>query len=397
MTTKKARKAPASSGKTSSPAQTTGAVPRILHLHSSFDAGGKEVRNVRLIEAFGTQAEHAIVSGDPDRRGAASLLSGKAKVTWPDFPSLKGKPWPSRLKSLAQAMQGYDLICTYNWGAIDATMAHTLFADPFKLPPLVHHEDGFNEDEANGLKKRRNLYRQIALGRSAALVVPSRTLERVALEVWKQPRPRVQLISNGIDVQNFLRTPPRDALPRLIKRKEEYWIGTLAGLRKIKNLPALVRACADLPEAWQLVIAGEGPERDAIMEEAERCGIDHRVHLPGFISDPARVVGLFDIFALSSHSEQFPISLAEAMAAGLPVAAPRVGDVGSMVASENGPFLCDAGDEAGLRQAIMTLAGDAALRRRVGNANRDRARQDYDERRMVERYRALYWGLMGRN
>ncbi len=396
MSTKRAPKqAPATQDQTGS--RSAGKVPRILHLHSSFDAGGKEVRNVRLIEAFGQKAEHAIVSGDPDRRGAASLLSGKVKVTWPKFPSLKGKPWPSRLKSLAQAMQGYDLICTYNWGAIDATMAHTLFADPFKLPPLIHHEDGFNEDEANGLKFRRNFYRQIALGRSAALVVPSRTLERVALETWKQPRARVQQIANGIDVQRFIRTPPRDAFPRLVKRKDEYWIGTLAGLRKVKNLTALVRSCAALPEEWHLVIAGEGPERDAIMEEAERCGIDHRVHLPGFVNDPARVMGLFDIFALSSHSEQFPISLAEAMAAGLPAAAPRVGDVGSMVASENGPYLCDAGDEAALTEAIKALAADPALRRRIGNANRERASQDYDERRMVERYRALYWGVMGRN
>ena len=62
-------------------------------------------------------------------------------------------------------MAGYDLICTYNWGAMDAALAHTLFADFYKLPPLVHHEDGFDEDEANGLKASRNLYRRFALGR----------------------------------------------------------------------------------------------------------------------------------------------------------------------------------------------------------------------------------------
>ena len=370
--------------------------PRILHLHSTFDAGGKELRCVRLINAFGRDAEHAIVSGDPARRSAAALLGKQARVAWPAFPPLAGKPTPARLKRLAAAMAGYDLVCTYNWGAMDAVMAHTLFADVYRLPPLVHHEDGFNEDEAQGLKRSRNLYRRIALGRSAALVVPSRTLERIALETWAQPRTRVRLIPNGIDTRAYARVPKRDALPRVVKQKDELWVGTLAGLRKVKNLPALVRACAGLPEPWQLVVAGEGPEREAIVAEAAACGFEHRVLLPGFVVAPARAVGLFDIFALSSHSEQFPISVVEAMAAGLPVAAPRVGDVAAMVASENGPFLCAPGDEAGLAAAIAALAADAALRRRIGAANRAKAVADYDEARMIERYRALYWGLMGR-
>lgn len=372
------------------------ATPRILHLHSSFDAGGKELRCVRLINAFGREAEHAIVSGDPERRSAAALIGKGVTVAWPAFPSLKGKPWPGRLKRLAAAMAGYDLICTYNWGAMDAVMAHTLFADVHKLPPLVHHEDGFNEDEAGGLKRSRNLYRRIALGRTAALIVPSRTLERIALETWDQPRTRVRLIANGIDTRAYAKAPKRDALPRLVKQKGEFWVGTLAGLRKVKNLTALVRACAGLPDEWQLVIAGEGPEREAILAEATALGIEHRVHLPGFIADPAKAVGLFDIFALSSHSEQSPISVIEAMAAGLPVAAPRVGDVGAMVASDNGPLLSDPGDEISLAKAIGALAADPALRKRIGEANRRKAQAEYDEATLIERYRALYWGLMGR-
>src|SRR5690606_33122381 len=182
---------------------------------------------------------------------------------------------------------GYDLICTYNWGAMDAALAHTLFADVCQLAPLVHHEDGFNEDEAGGLKWRRNFYRRIALGRSAALVVPSRALERIALDVWQQPRTRVRLIPNGVDTRVFGVAPKRDALPRVVKRKGELWVGTLAGLRKVKDLPALVRAFAVLPAEWQLVIVGEGPERDAILAEAERAGVEHRVHLPGFVANPA--------------------------------------------------------------------------------------------------------------
>ena len=133
-------------------------------------------------------------------------------------------------------MAGYDLICTYNWGAIDAVMAHTLFADVYKLAPLVHHEDGFNEDEAVRLKTRRNWYRRIALGRTAALVVPSKKLERIALDIWKQPRTDANAFTigatnaAGVDSQAFTVTiePPRppteaDGWTRL-PRDIEIWV-----------------------------------------------------------------------------------------------------------------------------------------------------------------------------
>jgi glycosyltransferase involved in cell wall biosynthesis len=368
--------------------------PRILHLHSTFAAGGKELRCVRLINAFGPGVRHAIVSGDAGQMDAARHISGAIPVTYPkDFPSLRGRPTPGRLQRLARSMAGYDLVLTYNWGAMDAVMAHTLFADVHRLPPLIHHEDGFNADESGRLKARRNWYRRIALGRTSGLVVPSESLEAIALETWQQPIGRVKRIANGIDTGKFSGKVRADALRGLVKRKGELWLGTLAGLRPVKNLPRLVRAFAALPEQWQLVIVGEGEDKAAIRDEAMRLGVGHRLHLPGFAPDPARFVGLFDLFALSSDSEQAPISLIEAMAAGLPAAATDVGDVAEMVSPENRPYVV-AGEDA-FAAAVAALASDADLRTALGTANRERARSAFDEKAMIAAYRRLYGSALG--
>ena len=371
--------------------------PHILHLHSTFGAGGKELRSVRLINAFGPKLRHTIISTVPEEMAAADRIVKGAKVTLnPPFPSLKGAPLPGRLQKLAKAMKGYDLILTYNFGAMDAVMAHTLFKDVHNLPPLIHHEDGFDSDELKKRKARRTWYRRVALGKSAGLVVPSETLEGIALVEWQQPLGRVKRIANGIDVKAYGMRPKKDAL-RVVKRPGEMWVGTLAGLRPVKNLTRLVRAFDAMPEEWHLVILGDGPDRDAIIAEADRLGLNHRVHLPGSVADPARVIGLFDIFALSSDSEQFPISVVEAMAAGLPVAAPDVGDILQMVAPANEDFIVPANDDKALGHALARLARDKELRDSIGEANRLKAQAEFDEAKMIATYRCLYTSAMRRD
>jgi len=370
---------------------------KVLHLHSTFDAGGKERRAVALMNRFYKGVEHHIVSAQPGAMGAKGLIDKRVAAYFPfGFPALAGKLRIARLQKLARAMQGFDLILTYNWGAMDAVLAHAVFGPTMGLAPLVHHEDGFNADETDGLKRSRNWYRMVALSRASALVVPSRQLEQIALKTWRQPQGRVQRIPNAINTAAYGKKPRPDVLPRVVKRAGEKWIGTLAGLRAVKNLPRLVRTMQGLPPEWQLVILGEGPERDAILAEATRLEIGHRVHLPGHVADPASAIGLFDVFALSSDSEQAPLSVLEAMAAGLPVASPAVGDIAEMVSEPNGPFITAPGDDAALAKAIATLAADDLLRRRIGDANRIRVRDEFDESVMAARYAAVYAGALGR-
>jgi len=191
-----------------------GAPPlRVLHLHSTFEAGGKERRSVALMNRFAKGVVHSVVSAQPGKLGAGKDLAKDVKVQYPfGFPPLAGKFGVRRLQTLAKGMQGFDLILTYNWGAMDAVMAHSLFGPKLGLAPLVHHEDGFNADEAVRLKPLRNWYRTVALGRAAALIVPSRALEAIALKTWRQPRAKVYRIGNGIPTGAYGRKPKPDAL-----------------------------------------------------------------------------------------------------------------------------------------------------------------------------------------
>jgi glycosyltransferase involved in cell wall biosynthesis len=363
---------------------------RILHCHSTFSLGGKEARSARLMNAFGDSAEHVVLSAMPDRLGARDAIDKGVRVDFPaSAPSLVGMPGPLRLWRLARYMRRFDLVLTYNWGAFDAVMARRLFGGP----PLIHHEDGFNEDERQRLKPRRNLYRRIGLGAAYRLVVPSARLEKIARDEWHKVPVR---IPNGVDVARYAK-PPAAAIPGLEPARNEVVVGTIAGLRAVKNLPRLVRCFAAMADKKaRLVIVGEGPESERIAAEARARGVAPRVLMPGFLADPAQWIGHFDIFALSSDSEQFPISLVEAMAAGLPVVATAVGDVRAMVSEDNAPLIVEPEDEAGFAAALDSLAEQPHLRKAIGAANREKAALLYDERRMIAAYAELYGSAIGR-
>lgn len=365
---------------------------KILHCHSTFSLGGKEARAVRLMNVFGDAAEHVILSAVPEALGARDAIDPGIRVSFPGdaAPALHGKPSPARYDRLSRYMQQFDLVLTYNWGSMDAVGARRMFAGVRRLPRLIHHEDGFNVSESARLDGKRNLFRRLMLPTAQRLVVPSQRLEDVARTVWKQPAKRVVRIPNGIDISRYAEAPEEGSIPGFVRAPGDVVVGTLAGLRGVKNLPRLVRAVAAQPSNVKLVIVGEGPERNTILAEAARLGIAERVLLPGFLAEPHRYVGHFDIFALSSDSEQFPISLIEAMAAGLPVVSTDVGDVRAMVAPENQPLIVSVGDEAGFANALSKLVSDHALQRQIGAANLMVAHKVYGETAMIAAYRKLY-------
>jgi L-malate glycosyltransferase len=137
---------------------------------------------------------------------------------------------------------------------------------------------------------------------------------------------------------------------------------------------------------------GDGPARPFLERLAVEVSIADRTLFIGDVSAPESVLGLFDIFALTSDTEQMPYALIEAMAAGLPVVATDVGDVREMVAAENAAFIVPLSSECALIDAMSELARDATRRRLLGHLNREKARREFQASMMMKIYEALFSG-----
>ena len=361
---------------------------RVLHVFSNFVPSGPEIRTVRLIGAFGSEFRHSIVSMDGRTEAAALLPAGVDVRLLPNPPKAGSLATARRLRRLLVAERP-DLVLTYNWGAFDMLLA----ARAAGFRRLVHHEEWFNEDEAESYKLRRVLARRLVLPGVHRLVVPSQRLHAVATGLWKLNPERVRLIPNGIHLEAFQRT---DGNPDLRRGwgipGDALVVGTVGGLRPVKNQLRLLDACAAAGPGVHVLLVGEGEERPALEARAGRADLAGRVHLAGHQADPAPFLQAMDVFALTSDSEQMPVCLLEAMASSLPVVATDVGDVRAVLPPEQTPFLEPPGADAaaGLARGIVELARDPGLRQRLGAANRRRAEERYTFDGTCAAYREVY-------
>lgn len=365
----------------------------VVHVFATFVAAGPQIRAVRLMEALGSRFRHSVVPMD-GRADAAALAGPGLDLRVQEPPGKPGSPL--RYRALARFLDAArpDLLLTYNFGSLDAALA----ARRRRTYAHVHHEDGFNQDEAERQKLRRVLLRRFALGRADRVVVCSRTLRAAALGSWRLDAARVVLIENGIHTERF--RPGREPSLRaeLGIAGDALVVGSVGHLRPVKNFARLIAACAAIAgtaagRAVHLLVAGDGEERDALARLAARHPPPGgRVWLIGHRADLGPVYRAMDVFALTSNSEQHPVALLEAMCAGLPVATTDVGDVRAILPEAQARYLTpsDAQAERRLARSFDELLADAALRRRLGDLNRARILERYTFERMLGRYGTVY-------
>ncbi len=281
-----------------------------------------------------------------------------------------------------------DLLVTYNWGATEWALANSIFP----ICPTIHIQDGFGEDEQDREKSSRRMLRKFAYRNCAKIIVPSLTLEKLARESWEVPDERLRFIPNGIHVESFTGKADTALTKSLGIQKSGKVIGTVAALRPEKNIGRLIEAFSlveDRHPDSQLVIVGDGVGMSALRMLAERVCSKGRVIFTGNMAQPEKILPAFDVFALSSDTEQMPLSIIEAMATGLPIVSTEVGDVKKMVADENKPYI--VGREAPvLAENLYGLLRTPTAAEKIGAANYQKARAQYGIDQMVAAYDQLF-------
>jgi glycosyltransferase involved in cell wall biosynthesis len=206
---------------------------------------------------------------------------------------------------------------------------------------------------------------------------------------------RVRVIYNGINLSPFaVKAPDRDVV-----RKEmnvgpaDLAIVQVARLDYLKDHATAVRTLEQVvrsrPDA-RLVLVGDGPERTKIEDQLRQRGLEDKVRLLGLRQDVARLLAAADLFLLTSISEGIPLTVIEAMAAGLPVVATAVGGMAEIVEHGQTGLLAPSGDHAALAEHILRLAEDPDLRVRMGEHGRQRAVEMFSESQMHDGYCRLY-------
>jgi glycosyltransferase involved in cell wall biosynthesis len=213
------------------------------------------------------------------------------------------------------------------------------------------------------------------------------------------PSQRIDVVLDGIDPGELPSASDRlAARMQLGLERDALVIGTIAPLNPVKDLGTLIRGFRTVrrvrPHAV-LVIVGDGDQRRALEVVTRRLELTDAVRFLGPRDDARALLPAFDIFANSSISEGVSLTILEAMAAGLPIVATRVGGTLEVIEHGKTGLLVPARSADALAHAITALADDASERQALGERGRAAVAQRFTIDRMVEHYADLYSELAG--
>ncbi len=368
---------------------------RILHVVDSLGVGGTELTLAALIGHTRAGFAHSVCC--VRAAGPTAIRLSAMGVPIAVLGKTRGKNWslPVRFARLCRQVAP-DIVHTRNWGSVDAIIGARLA----RVPVVIHSEHGRDASDPNGTNRRRNRARRVLSLFVDRMVTVSEQLQYWLIEDVGIAAAKVSVIRNGVDLDRFRPVQDREALrQRYGVRSADFVVGTVGRLDAVKNQASLLEVVNRLAPTHpniRLLIAGDGPEKEALQHEAVRRGLNGTARLLGHRDDVPEVLNLLDLFVLPSLGEGMCNTVLEAMAVGLPVVATRVGGNPELVDDGTTGQLVPARDAAALARAIARYAADEQLRRDHGAAGRRRVVEQFTLDRMIERYVALYEGEMGK-
>jgi glycosyltransferase involved in cell wall biosynthesis len=287
----------------------------------------------------------------------------------------------------------------------DIVHTHLLHADLFGIPaaraagvPVVvtsRHNDNAFRRRPPIKQMNRSLWQMLDAG-----IAISQAIARFCMEVEGAPADKIHTIYYGLDPERWL-VDVKGA--RAVLRRElnmgrhDLLVGMVCRLIEQKGvtfgLKAFDRVAEKYPNA-HIVVAGEGPLREALENQARWMVASERVHFLGWRPDTSFLLAALDILLAPSLWEGFGLVLLEAMAQAIPIIASDVSAIPEIVVHAGTGLLVPPRDVGALAEALDLLLGDKALRRHLGLMGQDRLEQRFTAARMIGETMALYEQLL---
>lgn len=248
--------------------------------------------------------------------------------------------------------------------------------------PSVFTAHGWSFTDGTGGGRVYALAERLAARVTTRIITVSDHDRALALRRGIGPAERLVTIHNGMADAPGARSDPGAAPPRIVM---------VGRMERQKDHATLLRAlgdCGALP--WELDLVGDGPLRPALETQAARLGLGGRVRFLGSRRDVPEVLARGQVFVLATNWEGLPLSVIEAMRAGLPVVATAVGGTGELVAEGRTGFLVPRGDAGAMGSRLRSLLADPAQRRELGAAGRARYEEAFTFERMFAATLAIY-------
>lgn len=330
----------------------------ITYFSDSSLIGGAEIVLGHLLGALDPAIDVTVAGTDAEV--VAFLAAGRPATATAILPVAGGKRDPFGFARIVQGIAGLGPRIFQANVVGGASCQHALLAATLLPRVRTVVVEQLTVDVDNDMQRR---LRGFTNRRLAAHVAPGEGAAREVEALWELPAGSVRAIYNSV---------PDLALKPVPRVSDGFVVGALGRLHRQKGFDVLVRAIAEVPDA-SLVLVGDGPEREPLEALAAELGVADRVHLAGWHDSPRNFLASFDVFALPSRFEGFPLSIVEAMLAGLPVISTRVGAIAEAVADGQTGRLVAPEDVAGLTAALRALRDDPDGRAAMGATGRERA------------------------